>query len=82
MNQTHCEHRQDCPIFDYFEKTSKTILMRYYCEGDFLECERYKLRKVGRIVPDDLLPTGRRKEREYDDSRSRNRAHSTVRTTF
>jgi hypothetical protein len=35
------------------------VWQSFYCEGCFERCERFKLARTGRQVPETLLPNGR-----------------------
>ena len=55
-----CEYLDKCPVF---EKSTtgviKGVFAVMYCKGGKLEeCERRKLKKADKDVPDNLLPSG------------------------
>lgn len=55
-----CERYQGCPIYNYFRTEAlKNYYIRSYCGGNFDACERLKLKKEGKPVPDSLLPDGK-----------------------
>lgn len=54
----NCPYVDGCPIFEYFCRAAKTVYMNLYCQGEYQNCERYKLRQAGEPVPNNLLPHG------------------------
>jgi len=55
-----CERSQGCPIYNYFRTDAlKNYYIRSYCDGNYDLCERLKLRKAGKPIPDSLLPDGK-----------------------
>lgn len=58
MAQTTCQFIEGCPMFKYFRRTAERVYREMYCEGDYVACERRKLRVAGKAVPANLLPHG------------------------
>jgi hypothetical protein len=58
--QEKCPFVQGCPVFKYFKSYAIQVYMDAYCLGQYLTCERHKLRTSGQPVPADLLPMGAR----------------------
>jgi hypothetical protein len=56
-----CEYLSTCPVFARFKLEGlKNIWISLYCKGPKnSECERLKLKKMGKDVPDTLLPNGK-----------------------
>jgi len=58
----HCECIEKCAAYKYFsisdfEKFAE-ITKRYCLSENNVNCERFKLRKSGEVVPENLLPDG------------------------
>jgi hypothetical protein len=54
-----CPHATQCPLYEQFlmRELARPWVLRY-CEGQFQNCERYKLSAQGKPVPLTLLPNG------------------------
>lgn len=63
----HCECVKKCDAYKYFgiSDFEKFVEMtkRYCLSKNNINCERFKLRKTGEAVPEDLLPDGSRKKK-------------------
>ena len=59
-----CEYLTTCPIFEKSEsKVIEGVFASMYCKGSRMElCERRKLKKMGKEVPETLLPNGKHLE--------------------
>ncbi len=56
-----CSHIQTCELFVQFAlNPALELWKRAYCNGDYLECVRYKTAVTGQQVPLTLLPNGKR----------------------
>ena len=54
-----CEHMAKCPIYTLFRsKSTKDVFITLYCQGQYQNCERKKLKDKGETVPEHLLPNG------------------------
>lgn len=66
MNKIHpvCEFVEHCPMYFHIAETDFDMLIEMtetYCfSGKHVECARYRLRKEGKPVPVELLPSGKR----------------------
>ncbi|MFP3908262.1 MAG: hypothetical protein ACLFVI_00515 [Archaeoglobaceae archaeon] len=59
MKMGECEFLRDCPFFNSLKLPSTgEMLKSRYCRGDYEKCERYKLKKAGKEVPETLWPNG------------------------
>lgn len=57
--KNQCPRITICPMFKYLSlESSKEILIRQYCTGDFSKCKRKQLFDERKPVDDKLLPTG------------------------
>ena len=58
-----CENMRQCPVCKYFSTHNFeqfVVMTAAYCLNDkFVECQRYILKKQGRVVSELLLPDGR-----------------------
>jgi len=58
----HCECVKKCPTYRHFKiyDFEKFVAManKYCLSENIPNCERFKLRKAGKDVPEDLLPDG------------------------
>ncbi|ADB58121.1 hypothetical protein [Archaeoglobus profundus] len=55
-----CPYLQNCPFFNRLQLSATAeMLKERYCKGNFENCARYKLRKDGKPVPDNLWPNGK-----------------------
>ncbi len=55
-----CPHVASCALArNVSMREALRVWQSFYCEGAFARCERYKLAKAGRAIPDRLLPNGR-----------------------
>ncbi len=64
-----CSHIKSCELFVQFAlNPALEIWKQHYCNGDYEECVRFKLSKMGQPVPLTLLPNGKNIEvnREQD----------------
>jgi len=59
MNR-QCQFTDACPMFEYFQRSARTVYMNMYCLNFCTDCCRRQRRLAGKPVPDDLLPTGER----------------------
>lgn len=57
---THCEFLTQCGLFAHLCQSRDKVYRKAFCEGDFMACERRRLRLQGIDMPDDLLPHGYR----------------------
>lgn len=54
-----CPYLEGCRMYKYLRLQSlKEMYITHFCQGNFEECQRKKLRDSGQMVPDKLLPTG------------------------
>ena len=55
-----CPHTAACALHESISvPEALRVWQSFYCEGAFARCERYKLARAGRAIPDALLPNGR-----------------------
>jgi len=57
----HCECVEKCPTYKHFgisDFEEFIEIANKYCLNSNVDCERFKLRKAGKEVPEDLLPDG------------------------
>lgn len=55
-----CSHIKSCELFVQFAlNPALEIWKQHYCNGEYEECVRFKLAKMGQPVPLTLLPNGK-----------------------
>jgi hypothetical protein len=58
MNE-RCPNYESCPVYGCFRlTTTKNAIISIFCEGNFENCERKKIKDNGGTVPEKLLPDG------------------------
>jgi hypothetical protein len=57
----NCDYMGTCPIFDQFRQEGiRNFWIRLYCQGTRQSmCQRKRIKKAGRQVPEGLLPNGK-----------------------
>lgn len=59
MEEKSCPYVKGCPVYQHFRtKSVKDVFTTIYCQGNFANCARKKLKDNGDPVPDKLLPNG------------------------
>jgi len=55
-----CSHTNSCELFVQFALNPALELWKqHYCNGDYAECVRFNMSKIGQPVPLTLLPNGK-----------------------
>jgi hypothetical protein len=54
-----CPQLSACGLPRHVARNALRVWQSFYCEGCFERCERFKLARTGREVPETLLPNGR-----------------------
>jgi hypothetical protein len=54
-----CPQLDACGLSRHVATNALRVWQSFYCEGCFERCERFKLARTGRDVPETLLPNGR-----------------------
>ena len=59
MENQCCPNLENCPMFKQFKLHRTTeYLMERYCNDNYKNCVRKKLKDSGKEVPDTLMPNG------------------------
>lgn len=59
MDHTYCPYLDGCPLYEKHIAEDEFIAMAdRFCEGDYENCARYKLRIANSPVPQRLWPDG------------------------
>ncbi len=53
-----CNFVEGCPMFKYFNRIAAVVYRMAYCQGDYENCARRKLRLANQPVPENLGPQG------------------------
>jgi hypothetical protein len=54
-----CPNSGSCPLFPLFSRPGfLRVWQIHYCEADYSKCERFKLGREGKPVPQTMLPNG------------------------
>ena len=54
-----CPYIEGCTIFNEFNYShTRQVIVKVFCRARYTDCERFKLRELGREVPENLMPTG------------------------
>ena len=54
-----CPNLEKCAMFKFFQSDfAKQTYLTLFCQGNYSDCARKKLRDTGQPVPEKLLPDG------------------------
>lgn len=60
-----CPNVRTCRMYPLFKLAGTLKVWQInYCQGQFVECERYKRSRLGESVPDGLLPNGKQLKKD------------------